>query len=275
LTQVIDLSILEGKLVGNILNSIATAGFVFIYVNRDSQIVVSDRRKENIVSYLLDDDIFTLEFGPSYANSYSIIRVNYGRVALSESELFLKLDNITIPTGVKSFKNLILDKTNMVDIDYIRATSVQGDILIFNITATQDTISFDVNNTGVASVDIALSVYGRSVNISDTFEEKVYQTAVDAIGERVLEVNNQLLQTEVYAEELADRVFDNLIKEIPYFKLGIDDTSMELKLEDVITVSHEKLNGKVYVCKVQSLKTEVSDKGYKLDAIMTVLREDI
>lgn len=274
LTQIVDLSVLDGVLAGDIFNSIATAGFAFIYSNRDGKVLVSDRRKENIVSYgVTDNNVSGIGFGPSYANSYSVIRVNYGRVALTDVELMLKLPKINVPTGLKSFKNLKLDKRNLVDLDQV-AWTLTGDVVILNVSATQDTVSFDTFNNGVGAVDIGLKVYGRSVDIADTFEEKVYQTAVDSIGERVLNVDNKLLQNEFYAEELADRIFDNLIKEVPYVDFKLRNTSLDLKLEDVITVQHEKLK-KNYIGKVQSLSVRYLASGFSLSATITILREDI
>lgn len=193
--------------VGNALSWLSEAGLCFVFMDRQNVIQVSrlDFTRSSDYSITDDDQVITSDIPTRYESIYSTLILNKHTAFMNQSEKVLELTDITIPNGTTTYTAAAFSNGPVCLIDYasvIGTTNVSINILSYSAWD----IDFEIVNTGLEEKG-NIVVYGREVATTILPSTIDSTTIKSIIGEKVLTVNNELVQDSSYASEYATMMF--------------------------------------------------------------------
>lgn len=239
--------------IGDSLKLLAEAGQCYVFVDRNNKIQV---RKisvsgSSVATFTDNDQIVSIDTPFDYINTYSKIIVDYAIPYLDKSEQLLNLQDISFTNGVP-YGPVSLSKGPMAILEYanlIGAAALKPSVL--RNTAWEITLTPDA--TAVATLD----VYGRVLQVSKrqyTWQDNDY---LALIGEHILSVSNNLIQSAAYAQSYAESLADLVGHADTKIAIEIRGTTA-VKIGDIVTVNStsQKVSNKTIL--IQRITLELS-----------------
>ena len=137
---------------------------------------------------------------------------------VSEVQSLLAIGGQAVQSGDNEFNNFDLGITNLYELDNIKVIST-SDTILSSLSATASTISFILNNPTDNEDIVDIEVFGKTVETADAYVVKVVETEQT---EQSLEVKSLLVQSKVYAEGLADKLYIRASEPSPYIKAEVE-----------------------------------------------------
>lgn len=259
---ILDFSLLAGKSLAEQLNEICKATDSYIYVNRVGRVIVKCKSVTgvSVKTYSRNDPnnyLTTTEYGYSLFSSYNTLKVGYVAAKVSEVQSLLAIGGQAVQSGDNEFNNFDLGITNLYELDNIKVIST-SDTILSSLSATASTISFILNNPTDNEDIVDIEVFGKTVETADAYVVKVVETEQT---EQSLEVKSLLVQSKVYAEGLADKLYIRASEPIPYIKAEVEIKDFPVDLGYIITISDTEAELE-YVGYIHSIDIEYDGQGY-------------
>lgn len=141
---------------------------------------------------------------------------------------------------------------------WFTATTSSGTPVITNITVTSSFLSVDTlvltftNTNSFAVYMNAIEVYGQPAKIVDTINYEAYdQTSINAYGEHLLKINNDMFGSESNCESFAYTVIDAYARFDSIVEMSVKGDPA-LQLGDIIWVDTVKIAGQFQITKISN-----------------------
>jgi hypothetical protein len=212
LQQKIKLGWLPKGKVQTALQTLATAGNCSVTADRYGRIRVQSNFAPGDPVAILDEgsQLINVDNPLQYQDTYSAVRVNYSIPVVQEPSSVLKVDNLTIPHGGTTLRDLEFSDP-VYSVDQVRLLGAQNSRvtgLEFGTTG----INIEIVNPG-PDERVIIEAIGRIIKttiLSYTVRDK---QAVAQVGDKELTIDNYLIQDQVTARRYAASLL-NLLKNL-------------------------------------------------------------
>mgnify|MGYP000942996827 CR=1 FL=1 len=232
-----------GQKVSEVLNEFALATDTYIYMDAGENVVVKSRKINGVVEETLthDADLYELTTAKSFKQSYNTLILGYGRTSISAVQELLKLEEEVVDSEeVRVLNNNKLDKP-LYDIDQVKL-SEHFDLI--DLSCSQNAVSLSIENTSEEDLPCSITVYGRTLEIVDSYVERKDEGITDR---NELKVNSKLIQDKSTADNIAAVLYNRLNLEIPNMRVGIMPDDFSIELCKIIRVLTDKIDFLGYI----------------------------
>lgn len=209
------------------------------FMNRENKIkVLNNSTVVASVSTMSDSNLINNSNMPEDFDSiYSDITIKYSHHTVGEKTSILRIEDLDIDAGGSSFTNLEFINAPIAFVAYIKITEIPHvSLSSFSIGTWGMDISF--NNTASANQKITLEVFGYPFDIVKNEITERDATAYSLIDEKILEIDNPLIQLASDATDLATVILPIVADPKAYIECNTRG-DMSLELEDTITVDDD------------------------------------
>lgn len=220
---------LEEDTIGDALKSLNVCSNSSIFCDRYGVLQIRSNLTESAAPLVVDDatQIFRAENLQRYNTAYSAVRIKYSAATKNQNIQVLKLENISIPSGISTLTNLKFQST---PIDTVRQVILSNTTTceVINVDYGTNTLSITVSNTSSNQL-VDITVIADVINLVDTSLVVQDNSFVESIGYRELVVDAFLITTRDTASSLGELYLD-LVSD-PYSEFSFTlrgDPSLEL-----------------------------------------------
>ena len=243
ITGTLNYGIATGQKVSEVLNDFCLATDTYIYMDAAENVVVKSRKITGEVEQTLthDADLYELTTVKSFKQSYNTLILGYGRTSISAVSELLKLNEEIVNGQETLILNNNAVKKAIYDIDHIK---IPEDFDLVDINCSQKVVNISVQNTTLMELPCEIVVYGRNLEIVESFVEKQDEGIADR---NELKLQSKLIQDKATADSIATTLYDRMSLEIPNMKVGIMPDDFTIELCKIIRVLTDKIDFTGYV----------------------------
>lgn len=254
LSQVLDYTIASGVKLASLLNDLSLCGFCYIYVNNEGKIVVRSRDITGDPVHIIRGDgstpgnMTSVSPAQSMLSTGNVLRLSYSTPTPSEVKELTKLKGVVVQPGDFPIENYQVNGGNLFEFDHVRVESAQG-VTVEDVSFTRTDVSLLLNNPSYEEATCDLWYYGRTVDLSNTYIERVNSELVAKNGRKELTLKCPLVQNRYTAEGLIEKFWTLFNLDVPYLQTRVRSEGFIFNLGDICNVVDEsrKLDFKGYI----------------------------
>lgn len=192
------------------LQTLATAGNCSVTADRYGRIRVRSNFAPGDPVAILDEgsQLINVDNPLQYQDTYSAVRVNYSIPVVQEPSSVLKVDNLTIPHGGTTLRDLEFSDP-VYSVDQVKLLGAQSS-LVAGLEYGTWGINIKIANPGHDET-VAIEVVGRVIKTTTSSCTVRDKQAVAQVGDKELTIDNYLIQDQVTARRYAASLL-NLLK---------------------------------------------------------------
>jgi len=227
----------EGK-VRDMLQSLAIGGACKVFATRYGELQVHNMYNvDSAVAILSDtDQIIKADMPEKYSKIYSAVSTTYKLPFIKASTQIVDIEEITIPNGGKTLTRQRFASGPIGSIEQINLVGATNSE-IASITFGAWDMTVEISNSG-SSEDIAIEVFGRSIETEDSEVVEQDGSLYAIVGEKTLNMTSDFIQTKARATAYTSSLL-TLVKDTDAYITAIIRGNPALHLDDVITVDDD------------------------------------
>ena len=153
------------------------------------------------------NQIVHLEIPTKFLELHSKVTVRQYRARIEQDTVLLRIEEKISANSSEEFVNVRFSTVPMGMITHIELIDSQGTCSLINKQYTSWNVSFDLVNSGGLAADVEIIVHGKPIDLVPQDRSAVKQEVWDIVGEKELVVDNELIQTKLFAEFIRDQLF--------------------------------------------------------------------
>jgi hypothetical protein len=241
LTQVLAYTIVEGKKLSEILNSISNSADCYIYTNADDKIVARSKEVTGVSMHEISGASNLYSFNPakSVLQSSNTLVLNYTNPSMSDVKELISMKGKDVAVGSQEFTNLKVTDGNIYDIDSVKALATNK-ISVSSLACTHTSIDFSIDVLFAEKIDI--SVFGRTIVLNDRTFILKDDLLIAKQGRSELSIDCRLVQDDNTASVLANKIWSRVNLDTPFILANTIDSDLIYNLGDIVNVVSQSAN---------------------------------